>query len=97
MLAVIPVYGIRWAFRRGAGRAVYARGRYDFEVDLEIERHRLAGGRADGEHSTAASTQPLRQWMEIHRHDGVIRVQDMWVPDAAAGVHDRARGDGPRT
>lgn len=77
-----PIYGIRWAFGEEPV-AVYARGRYDFEVDLEMSGMLWF---ADGRMATfdCGFTQPMRQWMEITGSEGVIRVQDMWLPDERA-------------
>ncbi len=77
-----PVYGIRWAF--GAEPvAVYAKGRYDFGVDLEMSGILWF---EDGRQATfdCGFTQPLRQWLEITGTTGVIRVPQMWLPDARA-------------
>lgn len=77
-----PVYGIRWAFGEEPV-AVYAKGRYDYEVDLEMSGIVWL---ADGRLATfdCGFTQPTRQWLEISGTAGVIRVRDMWVPDADA-------------
>jgi D-xylose 1-dehydrogenase (NADP+, D-xylono-1,5-lactone-forming) len=77
-----PVYGIRWAFGEEPAR-VYATARYDYEVDLEMSGIVWL---ADGRVGTfdCGFTLPLRQWLEITGEKGVIRVQDMWLPDAEA-------------
>lgn len=77
-----PVYGIRWAFAEEPV-AVYARARYEFEVDLEMNGLLWF---ADGRMATfdCGFTLPMRQWLEITGTKGVVRVQDMWLPDERA-------------
>lgn len=88
-----PVYGIRWAFGEEPV-AVYAKGRYDFEVDLEMSGIVWL---ADGRQATfdCGFTQPTRQWLEITGTAGVIRVQDMWLPDADAAFTIEREGITP--
>jgi predicted dehydrogenase len=78
-----PVYGIRWAFGEEPV-AVYAKGRYEYDVDLEMSGIVWL---ADGRLATfdCGFNQPTRQWLEVTGTTGVIRVADMWLPgpDAA--------------
>lgn len=77
-----PVYGIRWAFGEEPVR-VYATARYDYDVDLEMSGLVwLADGRVGS--FDCGFTLPMRQWLEITGSRGVIRVADMWLPDADA-------------
>lgn len=77
-----PVYGIRWAFGEEPVR-VYATARYDYEVDLEMNGILCF---ADGRVGTfdCGFTLPMRQWLEITGTKGVVRVRDLWLPDAEA-------------
>jgi xylose dehydrogenase (NAD/NADP) len=88
-----PVYGIRWAFGEEPV-AVYAKGRYDYEVDLEMSGLVWL---ADGRLATfdCGFTQPTRQWLEITGTTGVIRVRDMWLPDADAAFTIERDGMAP--
>lgn len=77
-----PVYGIRWAFGEEPTR-VFAVARYDYEVDLEMSALLwFPDGRVAS--FDCAFTQPLRQWLEVTGTTGVIRVPEMWLPDAQA-------------
>jgi D-xylose 1-dehydrogenase (NADP+, D-xylono-1,5-lactone-forming) len=77
-----PVYGIRWAFGEEPV-SVYAKAQYEYDVDLEMSGVVwLADGRLAS--FDCGFTQPTRQWLEITGTTGVIRVQDMWLPEAEA-------------
>jgi predicted dehydrogenase len=88
-----PVYGIRWAFGQEPVRA-YATARYDYEVDLEMNGIVWL---ADGRVGTfdCGFTLPTRQWLEITGEEGVLRVADMWLPDAEARFTIEREGHDP--
>jgi predicted dehydrogenase len=77
-----PVYGIRWAFAAEPVRA-YATARFENGVDVQMSGLVwLADGRVGA--FDCGFTTPQRQWLEITGSEGVIRVPQMWVPDARA-------------
>jgi predicted dehydrogenase len=77
-----PVYGIVWAFGAEPKR-VFATATMLHGVDvamcgvLEFDGGRV--GMFD-----CGFIAPLRQWLEVTGTEGVIRVPEMWVPEAAA-------------
>jgi predicted dehydrogenase len=77
-----PVFGIRWAFGSEPVR-VFASATCEYGVDVATSGLLwLADGRVGA--FDCGFTSPLRQWLEITGTEGVIRVQDMWLPDASA-------------
>src|SRR5439155_12073317 len=76
-----PVYGIRWAFGAEPVRA-FATATLREGVDLSMSGVlEFVGGRVGL--FDCGFTLPLRQWLEISGTEGVIRVPEMWVPQAA--------------
>jgi predicted dehydrogenase len=77
-----PVFGIRWAFGAEPVR-VFATARWEHDVDVEMTGLVwLADGRVGA--FDCGFTMPQRQWLEITGSEGVLRVPQMWVPDARA-------------
>jgi predicted dehydrogenase len=88
-----PVYAIRWAFGSEPVRA-WATARYQNGVDLEMSGVVwLADGRV-GAFDTGF-TMPLRSWLEVTGTEGVIRVPQMWLPDARAAFTIERDGQAP--
>jgi predicted dehydrogenase len=78
-----PVYGIRWAFRAEPVR-VTATAKFQDGVDLEMcGVLEFADGRTGN--FDCGFNAPMRQWLEITATAGVIRVHEMWVPQAVCG------------
>jgi predicted dehydrogenase len=77
-----PVFGLRWAFAAEPVRA-WATARFEHGVDLAMSG---VVWLADGRVGTfdCGFTTPMRQWLEITGTEGVIRVPQMWIPDARA-------------
>jgi len=77
-----PVYGIRWVYQAEPIR-VSATGKFADGVDIE-----MAGVLEFSDGRTGAFdcgfTAPLRQWLEITGTVGVLRMHEMWVPNAPA-------------
>jgi predicted dehydrogenase len=90
-----PVFGIRWAFGEEP-KSVFACGRYDYNVDLEMSGILHF---EDGRVGTfdCGFTLPLRQWLEIVGDEGVISVEKMWLPDADASFTLTRKGEEPQT
>jgi predicted dehydrogenase len=88
-----PVFGIRWAFGEEPVR-VYGTSRFDFDVDLETTGVLWL---ADGRVGTfdCGFTMPMRQWLEVVGTEGVLRVQDMWLPDEQAAFTIERAGKAP--
>ncbi len=77
-----PVFGIRWAFAAEPVK-VFAAARGGHGVDVEMSGLVwLADGRVGA--FDCGFTMPQRQWLEITGTEGVLRVPQMWVPDAKA-------------
>ncbi len=88
-----PVYGIRWAFAAEPVRA-WASARFHNGVDLEMTGLVwLADGRVGA--FDCGFTTPLRQWLEITGTEGVLRVPQMWLPDARAAFTIERDGRSP--
>jgi predicted dehydrogenase len=88
-----PVYGIRWAFGAEPVRA-WATARFEKGVDLEMSG---VLSLADGRVGTfdCGFTTPLRQWLEITGSEGMIRVPQMWLPEARAAFIIERDGHDP--
>jgi predicted dehydrogenase len=87
-----PVYGIRWAFGAEPVR-VFAAATEQHGVDMAMSGLLwFEGGRVGA--FDCGFTLPLRQWFEVTGPLGVIRMPEMWLPDAGATVELR-RDDGP--
>jgi xylose dehydrogenase (NAD/NADP) len=88
-----PVYGIRWAFGAEPVR-VYATVRYDHGVDVEVTGLVWL---EDGRVGTfdCGFVLPLRQWLEVVGTEGVITVNDMWVPGPRAAFTIQREGGPP--
>jgi predicted dehydrogenase len=77
-----PVYGIRWAFGDEPLNA-YATATIHQGVDLSMSGILEFPGDRVGVFD-CGFTLPLRQWLEISGTEGVIRVPEIWIPQADA-------------
>ncbi|HTK76388.1 MAG TPA: Gfo/Idh/MocA family oxidoreductase, partial [Gemmataceae bacterium] len=76
-----PVFGIRWAFGVEPVRA-FATATMRGGVDLGMSGVLEFPGDRVGVFD-CGFTLPLRQWLEISGTEGVVRVPEMWIPQAA--------------
>ena len=82
-----PVFGIRWVFGVEPVQ-VFARAKVDFGVDMEMTGMMWF---ADGRLASfdCGFTLPLRMGVEITGSNGVITLNDLWLPAPAASFHIR--------